>query len=387
MLPGGVIEGSGPDAGVALHYGNPAREARALENGTGLVDLSQLEILTVTGPERLTWLHLFTSQHVSGLQPGQSTETLILSPPGQIEYAAAVLDDGTATWLITEAGRGEPLRAFLDSMRFAARVETRVRDDVAVLAVLACTSTPAPLADLLGSALATWRDPWPRNSGTTYGPDDEAHPGRTWELALHLVPREDLAAVAEGWTACDGVLAGTWALEAARIEAWRPRAGREVDERSIPHEFDWLRTAVHLDKGCYRGQETVARVVNLGKPPRRLAFLHLDGSAEALPATGDPVLVDGREVGTVTSAARHHELGPIALALLRRSVDPAADLLVRTTVPVEDGEPHVVEVAASQTPIVSVEGRASATPDARPGQGLRGSGARNPNPNAGFGRF
>ncbi|HHW83026.1 MAG TPA: folate-binding protein, partial [Actinomycetales bacterium] len=168
----------------------------------------------------------------------------------------------------------------------------------------------------------------------------------------------------------------------------RPALHGEVDERAIPHEFDWLRTAVHLNKGCYRGQETVARVVNLGKPPRRLVFLHLDGSAEALPATGDPVVSGEREVGVVTSAARHHELGPIALALLRRSVDPAADLVVRATVPDPDGgEPTVTDVAAAQEPIVDVEGRSAASPTERPGAGLRGSGARNPKPGTGFGSF
>ncbi len=387
MLPGGIIEGTGPDAGVALHYGNPAAEARALERGTGLVDLSQLEVVAVSGPERLTWLHLFTAQHVSHLTPGTSTETLILTPAGQIQHAAAILDDGETTYLITEPGRGGPLRDFLESMRFAARVETSVLEDRAVVGVLNANVTPAPLADLL-AAHPHWQDPWPTTSGTSYGPDDATHPGSDWDLALWLTTRDGLEELAGRWTESGGALAGTWALEAARVAAWRPRLGREVDERSIPHELDWLRTAVHLDKGCYRGQETVARVVNLGKPPRRLVFLHLDGSAEALPATGDPVVSGEREVGVVTSAARHHELGPIALALLRRSVDPAADLVVRATVPDPDGgEPTVTDVAAAQEPIVDVEGRSAASPTERPGAGLRGSGARNPKPGTGFGSF
>ena len=107
-----------------------------------------------------------------------------------------------------------------------------------------------------------------------------------------LVPRADLAAAVG-----DRPLAGTWAAEALRVAAWRPRLGFETDHRTIPHEVDWLRTAVHLHKGCYRGQETVARVHNLGRPPRRLVFLHLDGSGHTLPAHGDPVELDGRTVG------------------------------------------------------------------------------------------
>jgi folate-binding protein YgfZ len=141
------------------------------------------------------------------------------------------------------------------------------------------------------------------------------------------------------------------ALNALRIAAWRPRQATEVDERSIPHELDWLRTAVHLNKGCYRGQETVAKVHNLGHPPRRLVLLHLDG---VLPVAGDAVIEqpvvepaeapEPRDVGRVTSAAHHYELGPIALAVIKRSVDPTAALAVRSA---EHGD-----IAAAQEVIV-----------------------------------
>src|SRR5262249_28594349 len=85
-----------------------------------------------------------------------------------------------------------------------------------------------------------------------------------------------------------------------------------------------IETAVHLSKGCYRGQETVARVHNLGHPPRRLVFLHLDGSEATLPAHGDPVTMGDAEIGFTGSAARHFELGPVALALIKRTVPGAA---------------------------------------------------------------
>jgi hypothetical protein len=123
-----------------------------------------------------------------------------------------------------------------------------------------------------------------------------------------------------------------WAFEALRIAAHVPRFGLDTDHRTIPHEVGWIGTAVHLNKGCYRGQETVARVHNLGHPPRRLVFLDLDGSVDQLPAHGDPVELDGPAegntvVGFTGSAARHYEQGPIGLALVKRTVPVAATLL------------------------------------------------------------
>ena len=122
------------------------------------------------------------------------------------------------------------------------------------------------------------------------------------------------------------MLAGTWASEALRIAAGRPRFGLDTDHRTIPHEVGWIETAVHLSKGCYRGQETVARVHNLGHPPRRLVLLHLDGSEDRLPVHGDAVQLDGTDVGFIGSAARHYELGPIALALVKRTTPVDATL-------------------------------------------------------------
>jgi folate-binding protein YgfZ len=155
-----------------------------------------------------------------------------------------------------------------------------------------------------------------------------------------LVPREGLPGYVEGRPG-----AGTWAWEALRVAAGVPRAGLETDHRSIPQELGWVPSAVHLQKGCYRGQETVARVHNLGRPPRRLVQLHLDGSASRTPSPGDPVLSDGREVGRVTSVALHHELGPVALAVIKRGVPVDAVLVVGPA----DAEP----VSASQETVVT----------------------------------
>ena len=121
--------------------------------------------------------------------------------------------------------------------------------------------------------------------------------------------------------------AGTWAFEAMRVTALRPRVGMDTDERTIPAEVGWIGTAVHLDKGCYRGQESVARVYNLGRPPRQLVLLHLDGSVDGRPAPGDDVTAGGRAVGRVGTVVEHHELGPIALALLKRAVPVETELV------------------------------------------------------------
>jgi folate-binding protein YgfZ len=267
------------DAGVAAHYGEPYAEQRALAAGTALVDLSHRPVLRISGDDRLTWLHSLTSQHLDALAPGVATEALVLSPHGHVEHHLALVDDGEAVVAHVEPGTLAPLVAYLDSMRFWSKVE--VADVSDALAVV---------ADAAG-----WR----------------------------AVPRASLVSEADA----AGSLAGIWAYEALRVEARRPRLGFETDHRTIPHEVGWIGPAVHLDKGCYRGQETVARVHNLGKPPRRLAFLHLDGSVDALPAHGAPVELDGRQVGFVTTAARHHELGPIALALVKRSIPTDVPLL------------------------------------------------------------
>lgn len=352
----GAVAAAGPDAGVAAHYGEPVAEQRALERGIGVADLSHLGVVAVTGPDRLSWLHSLATQRLDDLAPGASTETLLLDPHGHIEHAAAVVDDGETTWLVTEPGHAEPLRAFLDSMRFMLRVEVRHAAEIAVLG----THADGPglrLPD--GTTPLRWVDPWPRvaEGSTAYGPVD-AHPGAQRSAALWLVPREDLAAVVDGVTGAGGRLAGAWAWEALRVAAWRPRLALEVDERAIPHELDWLRTAVHLSKGCYRGQETVARVFNLGKPPRRIVALHLDGSDHTLPDAGAPVLAEGREVGRLTSVARHHELGPIGLAVVKRSLDAAAELVVGG-------------VAATQEVIVAPDGIGTGRPDAIDRSALR----------------
>ena len=370
----GAVAAAGPDAGVAWHYGDPTAEQRALARGGAVVDQSHLGVVAVTGPDRLSWLHSLTTQELTDLPPRTSTELLVLDPHGRVEHAAGVVDDGTTTWLVTETAPA--LAAWLDRMRFMLRVEVAdVTDRWAALAepVDAEGGPDEPV---------TWRDPWPRTApgGTRYAVDDDEHPGADRRWRLVLVPREHLVEEVRAREAAGWPLVGTWASEAMRVEAWRPRTSHEVDDRTIPHELDWLRTAVHLHKGCYRGQETVARVHNLGRPPRRLVMLHLDGSGHLVPEVGAPVRLptaaaptsggeeeaQGREVGRVTSVARHHELGPVALAVVKRSVPEDAVLLVDC-----DGG----AVSAGQEVVVRGEGVTADRPAAR-GPLTRGLGGR-----------
>ncbi|AXK34501.1 folate-binding protein [Streptomyces armeniacus] len=301
-LPGAVAA-EAPDEGVAAHYGDLFREQRALADGSGFVDLSHRGVVTVSGDDRLSWLHLLLTQHVSSLEPGHATDALILSANGHIEHAVYLVDDGTTTWLHTEPGKQGDFVAYLESMRFFYRVEVLDRtEEYAVVHLPAGSIAEAP-------ADAVVRE-------TSYGRD-------------LFVPRGSLPAVAEAYGPAVGVLA----YEALRVEAHRPRLGLETDHRTIPHEVGWIGSAVHLEKGCYRGQETVARVHNLGKPPRRLVFLHLDGSEVKIPVHGDEVRLaadgpEGRRLGFITTSARHHELGPIALALVKRNLPPDAELIV-----------------------------------------------------------
>ena len=286
----GAVEAEGIDAGVAAHYGDPIREQRALAADRAVVDLSHRPVVRITGPDRLSWLHSLATQHLESLPVGVPSEALILSPHGHVEHQLLLVDDGETTWMHIEPSTAEQLVAFLVSMRFLLRVDVSdVSDEWAVLAV------PSS--------------------------QDVAGLRRGDEVFVRREAIDDIV---------DSVglpLAGLWAYEALRVEARRPRLGFETDHRTIPHEVGWLDSAVHLNKGCYRGQETVARVHNLGRPPRRLVFLHLDGSVETLPPHCAAVEFDGRQVGFVTSSARHHELGPIALALIKRNIPDDAPLL------------------------------------------------------------
>ncbi|BDV31333.1 YgfZ/GcvT domain-containing protein [Microbacterium terricola] len=347
-VPGAVVD----EGGVLQHLGAPLAEQRALARGTAIAPLGDRAVLAVPGEDRLSWLDSLTSQAVTALAPGEGSELLVLDPNGRIEHAAAIVDDGETAWLIVDRADAEALLGWLRRMRFRLRVDPR--DASAELAVVG--GTAAALAAVHAAAPAgvplVWRDPWPAVSAGGHAYAAIApHPGADREWSEALVAPEELDRIADEATAGRIALAGAAAADALRVAAWRPRWAAEVDERALPHETDWLRTAVHLQKGCYRGQETVAKVHNLGHPPRRLIALHLDGSDSVLPVRGAEVRVGDDVVGAVTSTALHYEEGPIALAIVRRSTPIDAALVVAT----DDGD-----IAAAQEVIVPPEAGATA---------------------------
>ena len=288
-LPGAVA-GAGIDAPVAAHYGSLYGEQTVLEGGNGFVDLSHHDVVRISGPDRLQWLHDLSTQYFLDLAPRTWTQALILSPQGHVEHEFSGLDDGEAFVAATEPGRAAALIDFLDRMRFMSRVE---------------------VTDVTAEQALAWRP----------------------AVGHEFVPRASLMAYAEA----AGPACGLWAYEALRIARGEPRLGLDTDHRTIPNEVGWIPSAVHLDKGCYRGQETVARVHTLGRPPRRLTLLHLDGSENRLPAVGSELKAGDKVVGFVGTSARHHELGPIALAVVKRNVPLDQQLEV-------DGLPAAQEV-------------------------------------------
>jgi folate-binding protein YgfZ len=284
-----VLVESGPDQGAIWHFGEPNKEQKSLVAGDAWAQLINKAVITISGPDRLTWMHALTTQHLEKLQPGDWKEALILDAQGHVEEQFFLVDDGSILWLHTEKERAAGLVNYLEKMKFMLQVEVKdVSDEYAVLR--------APgVADSVGGPYA-------------------------------LVPRTELADTIEAFKQSHTEV-GMWALEAERVAAGRARLLFETDHKSIPNELGFLNTAVHMNKGCYRGQETVAKVFNLGQPPRRLVLLHLDGSMVAMPGHGAKVELDGKEIGFIGTMARHYELGPIALAVIKRSVPLEATLI------------------------------------------------------------
>lgn len=310
-----------PDQGIAWHYGDPHREQRALTEGRGVVDLSNRGVITVSGADRIGWLHTLTSQHLENLQSGESALALILSPNGHVEHELHIVDDGTSSWLIVEPGTQDELVGYLRKMQFMLRVE---------------------VADVSDEYAVVWESRRDLDAEYPTYLVPEAFAVRGFSGREVIIPRAEL----DARLASAQIVAGTWALEALRAAAGVPRLRFETDHRTIPHEVGWIGPAVHLQKGCYRGQETVARVQNLGKPPRRLAILHVDGSAEIGPRHCDRVFYQDKEIGWVGTGARHYELGPVATAILKRNVPVDAELIIRTA----EGD-----VSASQEVVVSAD--------------------------------
>jgi tRNA-modifying protein YgfZ len=305
---------------VKQHYGDPMIEQRKLSEGQAFCLLDTQGVISVSGVDRLTWLHSLLSQNLKNLSPGDSAEALLLDPQGRIEQVIKIIDDGETTWLMVDQTHTESLLSWLQKMVF--RMKVVVTDRSAEFATVGATNSDSEISFISNGHPLIWKDQWP---GVVAGGFRYSTRAVAYSWFEHLVLVADLEKVLAGKS-----MAGTMAADGLRVAAGRPKAINEVDEKSLPHELDLLSTAVHLSKGCYRGQESVAKVHNLGHPPRRLTFLHLDGSEHALPDVGDEVRAAGEDKsrGKITSVAQHFDMGPIALAVISRSVPEDAALEV-----------------------------------------------------------
>ena len=300
-------------------FSNPLVEQREFIAGNAAISLEDKAVIAVSGDDRLTWLNDILSQKLDDLAVGVSTEALWLDAQGRIVRDFHIIDDGETAWLITFSKELEEFLTQLKRMVFRAKVV--ITDRTNEFVVIATWNKTVTETSSSNGVILQWQDPWPTTGvgGYRYG----ERPTAPWQYREALVP---VAAEPKLWLSF--TKAGTMALDALRVAAFKPAGPNEIDEKALPHESDWLATAVHMNKGCYRGQEAVAKVHNLGHPPRRLVFLHLDGSAHALPNTGDDVFAGENLVGKVTSVGQHFEMGPIALALIKRNVSITEELSI-----------------------------------------------------------
>jgi folate-binding protein YgfZ len=263
------------------HFGNPLLEQRLLIEKQSFVTRSDQAVI------------------ILNLEDSDSTEALLLDPQGHIEHQLKIVISENQVLVITNSEKSTDLLEWLRKMKFRSQIEIEQTD----------LETFGTFADIEG---IVWNDPFSKSNpfSVSYAPQRSDFPYRE---VVGVKPK-DLQEV------------GLMAYHALRIAAGRPEIS-DIDSKSLPHEFDWLQSAVHLSKGCYRGQESVAKVHNLGHPPRRLAILHLE-NGDDLATKGDPVFYTDKEVGKVLASALHYELGSIALVLVNRNT-PYLELSVR----------------------------------------------------------
>lgn len=306
---------------IKQHFGNPLIEQRKLSEGEAICLLDRKAIVQVSGEDRLSWLHSLLSQDIKNLKPGESTEALLLDPQGRIEQLIQLVDDGASSWLMVDSDSKPALIDWLSKMVF--RMKVQVSDQSENYFVVGAVIKDLSLASESNGVPLIFEEKWP---GVTKGGYRYSKRDVSYSWFEHLLSAELIETALSNRD-----LAGTMAAEALRVASGRPIAPNELDDKTLPHELDLLATAVHLNKGCYRGQESVAKVHNLGHPPRRLTFLHLDGSEHDLPDIGDELRVLGEEKtrGRITSVAQHFEMGPIALAMIQRTApeDTALEIL------------------------------------------------------------
>ena len=320
-----LVPSTKADAGAVWHYGDPFGEQRAAKNNSVIIDRSHSNILLITGKDRRYWLNSISSQYVSDLSNSMVTENLILSHHGHIENHWTQTELDKTIYLKTEPWKGTHLLNYLNKMIFWADIRVRFANmsvlsllgpgiaDSSVLKAIGIEKLPNKSKALqLSKGGLVWR-----------------LPGKNIRLDI-IVPRNMSVEYIKKITKTGVRPAGIWTYESIRVESKYPRLNLDADKRTIPHELNWIgiagRGAVHINKGCYKGQETVARVHNLGKSPRMLVILHLAVNANEYPTSGDLIKAKNYIVGRIGTVVEHFLYGPIALALIKTGIHPDTQL-------------------------------------------------------------
>ena len=305
-----------------------ADEYRALTEGCGLVDRAGRGRLALTGPDRREFLHGQITQDVETLEPGHGRYAALLTHKGKMLSDMRVLDVGDELLLSCERAGLQEIFNMIRRYKLGADVELHKRTlEMGELSLIGPDARRVAGADALG-------------------PDEHDNVrARIGEHDVILVATDlgvDVFCAAEATEGVRGTLlaagaveVGEAAAELVRVESGRPRYGVDLDDNVIPQEAGLNERAVSFTKGCYVGQETVARLFYRGKPNRHLRGLKL--SAEVEPGT--PLLLGEKEVGRVTSVAVSPALGPIGLALVRRQAEPGSTITAG-----EDATAEVVEL-------------------------------------------
>jgi tRNA-modifying protein YgfZ len=319
---------------VVASYGDAAGEYGAAREAAALVDLPLRGVLEASGPLRQKFLQGMLSHDVAGRAPGQGCLAALMNVKGGVQALLRVLVDGDVVVLETELDRIGPVQKTLEHHRVAAPVRFAVRP-TSVFALLGPGALRALGEAGVGAPPASPED----HRQVTI----EGHTVRIVRagdmpgggFVLHAAP-EDAAAVWNALRAAGARPAGHDALDALRVEALRPWYGSDVTEENLLHETGLVAERHSPAKGCYVGQEVVARLeARGGNVNKALRALRLSAPAEA----GAPVTAEGREVGRVTTAAVSPRLGPIALAYVHRGhfapgtavlVDGAAATVVKS---------------------------------------------------------
>ncbi|MFL5850610.1 MAG: YgfZ/GcvT domain-containing protein [Solirubrobacteraceae bacterium] len=287
-------------------------EQEILRTGCGLLDRSERGKLALTGPEAKAFLHGQVTNDVEGLQPGEGCYAAFLSHKGKMQGDLRVLNTGDELWVDTERPTLQPLFTMINRYKLGSDLELHKRTlQQGLLSLI------GPHARTIAGAEDLPEREHANAAGeidgipllmvaTDVGVDLVCDAERTEELA------EALRARGAGDVSDD-------AAEALRVERGRPRFGLDMDESTIPQEAGLNERAVSFTKGCYVGQETVARLHYRGKANRQLRGLRLSGPAEP----GAELRLGEKVVGRVGTVA-----GERALAIVRREAQPGATLAV-----------------------------------------------------------